>query len=142
MFFNTSDRLSHWFAAAILAWLVLFLLVGFPVFHLWLHIPIAKIAGYTSILCVVQLAVAPWLYFARRTPQHPAGRIKQRIAAGTVWLTILMFLFFYSVRRSWPDAPGTREFTSIGFGVTALFAILFPTIQFYLASRRRQGIQR
>jgi hypothetical protein len=134
MFFN-NDRLSHWFAAAILAWLVLFLLLGFPVFHLWLHVPIAKIAGYAGILCVVQLAAAPWLYSARTTPLHPAGRIKQRIVAVSVWLTILMFLFFYSLRHSWPDDPGTREFTSIGFGVTALFSILFPVVS--LARRKK-----
>jgi hypothetical protein len=137
MFFN-NDRLWHWFAVPPLVWLAVFLLVGFPLFHLLLHVPIAKIALCAGIPCAAQLAVTPWLYSARKTPQHPAGRIKQRIVAVTVWITILNFLFFYSIRRGWPDAPGTREFTSIGFGVTALFAILFPSTKLYLVSRREK----
>ena len=115
---------------------IAFLLVGFPIFHLGFRVPIAKIASYIGACCAVQLTITPWLFYARRTPQRPDGRVVHRTAAATVFVTTITMLFFYYLRRSRPEDLPTLEFTSTAMGVTVVFAVVFPVIS--LASRRHK----
>ncbi len=118
-----NDRLSHWFTSAFLAWVMMFLLLGLPVFHLWLKVPIAKIATFAVLACALQSAITPWLFSARATPKNPSGRIPQRAAAVIVLSTVTALLFFYYLRRSWPDDIETRQFTTIAIGGTLLLGV-------------------
>jgi hypothetical protein len=89
-----NDRMSHWFAGVLLSWTGMFLLLGLLVFHLWLKVSIAKIANFSGICCVVQLAITPWLFHARSTPQNPPGRIRERVGALSVLFSAVSLLFF------------------------------------------------
>jgi hypothetical protein len=120
---------------SIAGWLVVFLLLGFPIFHLGFKVPIATIASYVGICCAVQLAITPWLFYARQTPQRPDGRVVHRTVAVTVFVATITMLFFYYLRRSRPDDLATHQFTSIGMGVTVVFAVIFPVIS--LARRKK-----
>src|ERR1700687_4693681 len=82
-----NDRLSHWFAGALFSWLMMFLLLGLPIFHLWLKIPTPTIAMVTGICCATQLAATPWLFSARATRQNPSGRIARRGIAVAAWFS-------------------------------------------------------
>ena len=118
-----NDRLSHWFAGALLSWLMMFLLLGLPIFHLWLKFPTLPIATVIGICCATQLAVAPWLFSARATRENPSGRIAQAGIAVYAMFSAMMLLLLYYLRRSYPDDAETRQFTAIGFGITILFGI-------------------
>lgn len=118
-----NDRLSHWLAGALLSWLMMFSLLGLPIFHLWLKIPTLAIATVTGICCATQLAVTPWLFSARATRENPSGRIAQRGIAVYAWCSAMLLLLLYYLRRSFPDDAGTRQFTAIGIGITILFGI-------------------
>jgi hypothetical protein len=98
-----NDRLSHWFLGMLLAWAFWVLLLGIPIFHLWLGISIAKIAFTASICCGVQLAVTPWLYSARATVQNADGLVGRRIKAVFIWFSLTTLVLFYYIQRSWPD---------------------------------------
>lgn len=50
-----NDRLSHWLAVAVFTRVIIFLIWGFLVFHLWLKAPTATIAPFTGTCCAVQL---------------------------------------------------------------------------------------
>jgi len=126
------------FMGSITGWLIVFLVLGFPIFHLGFKVPVARIASYVSICCATQLVITPWLFYARKTPQRPEGRFTHRIIALTAFTTAVSVLFFYYLRRSRPEDPSTREFTLIGMGVTLIFAILYPTVKLYLVSRREK----
>lgn len=52
--------------------------------------------------------------------------------ATTVFVTTILTLFLYYLRRSRPEDPSMRELTSIGLGVTLILAVLYPTIKLYL----------
>jgi hypothetical protein len=65
---------------AVLSWTAAFFLLGLPVFHLWLQVPIKKIATFTAFACILQLVVTPWLFKARATMQNPIGlRLKRSV---------------------------------------------------------------
>jgi len=120
------------------AWAV-FSVIIFPIIYWWLRLPNAKIAGYLGVCCVVQLASSLWLFYARKTPQRPDGRIVHRTAAVTFhWATVSM-LFFYYLRDSRPQDPAAREFTSIGMGGTLILAIVFPLVRLVL-QRNKAGL--
>jgi hypothetical protein len=135
---SPAERLLYGLIGCVIGWGILFLAVGFPVFHLHFKVPIATIASYASICCVVQVAVLAWLLYMRKTVQRPDAWIFYRTVAVTVLATTIPMLFFYYLRRGRPD-PDTREFTSIGMGVTLLFAVLLPVIS--LVSRRMRNGQ-
>jgi hypothetical protein len=102
-----------------------FLLLFFPIFHLWLNVPTAKVATLTGLFCAAQLAITPWLFSARATPQDPHGRPAQRAAAVAVLASLVALLFFGYIGGIWPQAEGAREFTFGGIGLTALVVIIF-----------------
>jgi hypothetical protein len=128
------DRPSHWFASAFLSWILMFFLVGFPVFHLWLKVPTERVATFTGICCALQLAVTPWIFSTRSTPRNPGGRIAVRAAAVIFWSFTITLLFFYYLRRSWPDDLDTRRFTDIAFVGTPVLAVI-AFVKIYLKSR-------
>ena len=118
-----NDRLSHWFAGALFSWLMMFLLLGLPIFHLWLKIPTSTIAMVTGICCATQLATTPWLFSARATRQNPSGRIARRGIAVTAWFSAVALLLLFYQRRSFPENSETRQFVAIGIGITILFGV-------------------
>jgi hypothetical protein len=101
--FFDNDRVSYWFAGALLSWLTTFLLLGLPIFHLWLKVPTPAIATFTGTCCAVQLAVTTWLFSARATRQNPSGRMAQRTVAVIVWFSTMTLLLTYYLRRSFPE---------------------------------------
>jgi len=131
----TSNRLWIVLIGSIPGWAIVFLLVGLPIFHLGFRVPIAKIASFIGISYAVQIAITPWLFYARRTPQHPDGRIVHRAVAVSVFMATISLLFFYTLRRSRPDDLATHQFTSIAMGATVVFAVISPVIS--LARRKK-----
>jgi uncharacterized membrane protein len=133
-----NDRLSHWLVGTSFAWGLTFLLVFFPIFHSWLNVPTSKVATLTGLFCAVQLAVTPWLFSARATSQNPSGRPAQRAAAIAVLASLMALIFFAYIGGLWPRDEGTREFVSIGLGLTALLVVfLIATRRKWLASQER-----
>ncbi|HEY7405510.1 MAG TPA: hypothetical protein VIB39_18430 [Candidatus Angelobacter sp.] len=99
-----NDRLSHWCVGAVLSWTTAFFLIGLPIFHFWLQASIKKIALFTVLACVLQLAVTPWLFEARASAQNPTGIRSKRTAAVVIWLSLLIFLFnCFVLRDAAPD---------------------------------------
>jgi hypothetical protein len=134
-----NDRLSHWFGGALFSWLMMFSLLGLPIFHLWLKIPTPTIATVTGICCATQLAVTPWLFSARATRENPGGRIAQRGIAVFAWFSAMLLLLLYYLRRSFPEDTGTRQFTAIGIGITILFGTGGIIRYVLVPSRRNDG---
>ena len=120
----------------VIGWGAIVLVIGFPIFHLYFKVPIATIASYLAICCVVQLVVFEWLFYAKRMARDPDDWIFHRTVATAVFVATISVLFFYYLRRGRPD-PATREFTSIGIGVSLIFGFLFPIIK--LGSRRTRN---
>ena len=136
---STAKRRLYVLIGCITGWGILFLVAGFPIFHLHFKVPIATILSYASICCVVQMAVFEWLFYARKRAQDLNAWIFHRTVATTVFVTTISLLFFYYLRRDRPD-PTTREFTSIGMGVSLLFAVLLP-IKSLVSRRVRSGLR-
>ena len=126
-----NDRLSHWLVGTLCAWGLTFLLLFFPILHSWFKVPTAKVATLTGLFCAVQLAVTPWLFSARATSQNPSGRPAQRAAAVAALASLMALIFFAYIGGLWPRDEGTREFVSIGLGLTALL------VMFLVATRRK-----
>ena len=103
-----NDRILLWYVSIFFGWIICFSLLGIPIFHLWLGLSIVKIAVLVGICCGVQLALVPWFYSARSTPQNPDGLIGRRTAVVFVWLSLTTLLVFYSLQRGWPSNP-TRQ---------------------------------
>jgi Kef-type K+ transport system membrane component KefB len=141
IFLFDNDRLSHWFAGAVLSWLAMFLLWGLLAFHVWLGVPTAKVAAFAGICCAVQLGVTPWLFSARATRENPRGRVAQGAAAVIVLLSAIALLFFYFLRQSWPGDIETRRFTTIAMSGTVGLSII-ALITICVLSRRRKGGER
>lgn len=114
-----NDRLSHWFAGALFTWLMIFLIWGLLLFHLWLKIPTARIAAYTGICCAMQLAITPWLFSARSTRQNPKGLVTRRAGA-----LIVLFLGITLLLLSYIPIFVLRDRESRQFGVMSLVTIL------------------
>ena len=129
-----NDRLSHWLVGTTLAWALMFLLLFLPVFHSWLKVPTARVATLTGLFCAVQLAVTPWLFSARAASRNPRGRPGQRAAVVAVLASLMALIFFASIGGLWPRDESTREFVSIGLGLTTLLVI------FLVATRRKWPI--
>jgi hypothetical protein len=65
------------------------------------------------------------------------GQTVQRAAAVIVLLSAITLLFFYFVRRSWPEDIETGRFTAIAMGMTVLLAV-FGFIRYCVIPRRRK----
>jgi hypothetical protein len=116
-----NDRLSHWCVGAALAWAAYFVLFGLPIFHLWLGARIKTVATFFLILCVVHLAVTPWLFAARSTPQNPIGKPFKRGAAVIVVFTLDGLVVAYFMLRGSPHNP-------VSWGVFVAMPILLGVI--------------
>jgi len=131
-----NDRLSHWFASAVLSWTASLLLLFIPIFHLLLGFRIAKIAVFAGIGCAGQLAVTPWLFSARATAQNPTGNITLRAVAVILWFSSSALLIFYYIQRDWPNNPDAQLFRACVIGTTIAFGIV-ALIVVGVVSRRR-----
>ena len=120
-----NDRLSHWLIGAVLGWGLAFGILYYPVFHMWLKVSTAKAAMLTGLFCAAQLAITPWLFAARATPQNPRGRPAQRSKAVAVLASLVGLIFFAFIGSIWPRTKGTLEFTLGGIVSTALVVIIF-----------------
>jgi hypothetical protein len=61
-----------------------------------------------------------------------SNRMRYITIATTFFVTTIGILLLYYLRRSRPEDPSTREFTSMGMGVMLVLAVLYPTIKLYL----------
>jgi hypothetical protein len=125
MTISNSKRLWVALIGSTAGWTMVFLVVGLPIFHLGFKVSIATIASYMGICCAVQLGIVAWLLYVSKQPQRPDNWVVHRTVATTVFVTTVGLLFFYYIRRSRPGDPATHQFTSIGYGLTVLFAVLF-----------------
>lgn len=129
-----NDRLSHWCVGAVFAWAGAFGLLGLPIFHLWLGVPIKKIAVFSVLACGLQLVFTPWLFSARSTPQNPIGLRLRRGIAVIVWLSLLDLLFSYFVlRNAAPDSDARAIFYGVPIVVGTAALIVLA-----LTSRRKR----
>jgi hypothetical protein len=117
----------------------MFLIGGLLVSHFLLKVATAKIATFIGICCAMQLAVTPWLFSARATPQNPGGRPFRARAAVVVLFSGWSLLFFYYLRRGSPEDLDTRRFTDIALLGTIVLAVALLVTNF--ACARRGGDQ-
>ena len=94
-----NDRLSHWFIGALLTWILISLLMGFPIFHFWLGFATTKVMVFMASCFFAQLAITPWLFSARSTPQNPSGNIARRTWVVILWVSTTGFLLFSFLHR-------------------------------------------
>jgi len=69
-----NNRLSHWLAVGILIWLAYLAFLGLPIFHWGLNVSITKVVSFFCAAGLLQLAVTPWMFWARATPSDPNRR--------------------------------------------------------------------
>src|SRR5579859_6062465 len=119
-----NNRLSHWLLGITLGWAIVFVLFGLLLFHFLLGVTLTTILTFITVCCALQLAVTPWLFWARATETNPSGRVAHRYAALIILGSAITLLFFIYLRRSWPQDGETRLFTSIGIGLTILFCVV------------------
>lgn len=110
-------------------------------FHLLSGFSVIKIAVSACIGCVGQLAVTPWFFFARPTPQNPTGNVAQRTVAAIVWSSLSALLFFYYIQRDWPRDSDADTFRACLFGVAVVFGIGALVVVGVISRRRRQKPQ-
>lgn len=89
---STAKRRLYALIGCIAGWGTVFLVVGFPIFHLHFKVSIAAIASYLGICCVVQMAAFEWLFYAKKTAQHPDDWIFHRTVSSTVFVTTISLL--------------------------------------------------
>jgi hypothetical protein len=121
-----NDRLSHWCAGAVLGWAASFVLLGLPVFHSWLAVPIGTIVAFMVLAACLQLAATPWLFSARATTHNPIGQPVKRTAVVIIWLSLTALLLAYFVLHGAPPNLGARAVffgTPIVVGTGALIAL-------------------
>jgi hypothetical protein len=118
-----NDRLSHWFAGAVLGWAVSLPVLWIPIFHLWLGAPIAKVAICAGIACASQLAITPWLFSARATPQNPGGNIARRSVVVIVWISVFCLALFSYVLGQYPRNPSSKLLWSCMLGTVIVFGL-------------------
>jgi hypothetical protein len=126
-----NDRLSHWCVSILFGWTVCFSLFGIPIFHFWLGFSIVKIAVSVGICCGVQLAITPWLFSARATPQNPGGLIGRRTAAVFVWYSLTALLLFYYIQRGWPSNQTAQQVRVIMSVALVVFLIILGAFLLY-----------
>lgn len=126
-----NDRLSNWFLGGLLSWSIFVLILGIPIFHLWLGISIVKIVVSGCICCGVQLVVSPWLYSARATPQNPDGLVGRRTKTVIIWFSLTTLLLFYYLQGNWPNNAQTHQARIIFSLALPSFLILVGLILHY-----------
>jgi hypothetical protein len=119
-----NNRLSHWLLSITLGWVIVFVVLGLLFFHFLLGVTLTKIAIFIMACWALQLAVTPWLFWARATETNPTGRAAHRYAAIIILGSAITLLFFLCLRWSSPQDAETRLFTSIGIGLTILFSVV------------------
>jgi hypothetical protein len=136
-----NDRISHWFVGAVFTWVIVFLLWGLLVLHLWLKVPVAKVAILTGLACAVQLAVTPWLFSARATRQNPNGMIARRARAVIVWFSVTALLFFCYFPLSLHRGSDSRLFSTIAFAMTVVLGLVAFIIVGVVSRRHKDSIR-
>jgi hypothetical protein len=126
-----NDRISHWYLGCLLAWAVCFLFLGIPIFHLGFGSSISKIAISLAICCGAQLAITPWLYSARATPQNPNGFVGRRTAAVFVWCSLTALFLFYYIQRGWPSSQAAQQARIIMSVGLVVFLVILGVILCY-----------
>jgi hypothetical protein len=134
-----NDRLSNWVAGAVLTWILMFLLWGLLLFQIVLKVPTATIGTFCCLGCVMQMAITPWLFSARATPQNPKGLYLRRALAITVWFTGIGLLFCYFLQRGLPKDADSGLFVAIAYGVTASFGVVCLVAVGMLSRRRKHS---
>ena len=90
------DRLSHWIACVVFGWSLYCLVLGIPVFHWGLGVSTIRVVSCFAGVGLLQLAVTPWIFWARPTSEEPDRRFAHRIGAVTVWIaSTLIFLLHF-----------------------------------------------
>lgn len=131
-----NDRLSHWLAAVLFTWFLMFLFWGVLVFRLVFKVPLFTVIGFTLIACALHAAFIPWMFTARATPQNPRGHFAQSASAVILWLTLESLLFFYFIQRAWPNDPDSRLLRELILATIAGFFLL-ALVSVAIISRRR-----
>jgi len=131
-------KLLHWLATVLLAWALYFLLLGIPIFHFCLAVSITKIASFAGIACVVQLAITPWLFSARVTPQNPNGKLARRTVAVIVWFTLFAVQIFCFAQHGWSRSSHSQVLRGVFFDA-AMVAIVDVFIIIDAISRYRRN---
>ena len=125
-----NDRLSHWLAGVVSAWVIAFGLLGIPIFHLLFGISLRTVIYFVLAAGGVQVIVTPWLFSARSSSLNPAGLPLKRRITVVIWLCLTALIFSYFVFRGAgadPEAKTIFVITVLAAGVMALVAIVFPS---------------
>jgi len=127
-----NDRLLHWFASVIFGWCLFFAVICIPIFHVWLGIPLDRVAIGTGACCAPQLLFLPLLYSARNTTSRPYGIIGRRIAAVIGFLLLSSLSLFWYIQTQWPHSRAANDnrlivlFSILGlYALMALCAVVF-----------------
>lgn len=140
---RNDDRLSYWFAIVILCWLGYLGFLGIPIFHWGMNVSMAKVLAFACACCLLQLAVTPWMFWARATLAEPDRRFGHRIAAAGVWLvsTAIFLLFFLQYGKAIDEEHLNERLVIIG-SVGILFGILALTLGVWLGRRIMEKVRR
>lgn len=123
------DNLLHNLTVVLAGWIVMFLCIGLPIFHLGLSVSLQRIALFCAMSCALQVLITPWLYSSRATNQHPEGKRLQIAAAFAIWATSNLFLFLvfiqYGKAAHWTATLCFDGLISIIFGAAILVVGMF-----------------
>jgi hypothetical protein len=141
-----NDRLSHWLATGVVVWTCYVFFLGIPIFHFGLGVSTKKVILFAIGSCLLQLAVTPWMFWARATQSDPDRRFGHRIGAAVMWigLTGILLLCFLQYGKAIDQAHVSERFfiiggTAIAFGTVAL-TIGVQAGRRLLWSKRRRGL--
>ena len=127
MFFN-NDRISHWYAGALLSWVIFFGVIGIPIFHVLLSASIAKVATYVGVCCGTQLAVTPWFFSARATRENPTGKLARRSVAVIVWITSTALILAFLLQYGQPVNPRNTQLRVVMFATPTVIGLAFLAV--------------
>lgn len=127
-----NDRLSHWLAGAVISWALFFALCSL-ICYFGFGASIKKVAAFSALACVIQLAVTPGLFSARATRQNPKGQRSKRWIIIAIFLTLYDLLFNYFVMY---DPASNLDAKIIFFGGPLILGTVALII--LVALRRRE----
>lgn len=126
--FVDKERLSYWYALAIIAWTG-YTLIGILIFHCFLDISLTKVISFFVVSCAMQCAVTPLIYSARSQPENPDGKPVQRVIAAGMWFTLeAALLVGYSTYGKQIDAVGAETAATVITATFALYSVLYLAI--------------